>query len=270
MPPHKNESHWKDENVKKLAGAATFTDLCIHAETWTDSELEDLIDPDLAASTGKYRKMRNGTRPDDYTIGYIEDALRGKPVKIKEWRDHAYWPLLCSNHSGSKYIFNALRSIGDDLKQYIWSEWDPGEDYQCTRKSFDLDNIKRVAENKNFDALVILTAWAREAREQNIYEYNLRCAQYSKNVFADVVCSTPQLFIRWPLLLLQYANVIWRPPETEISEFWFKPNLPTLVNNILNIENEARAKGILLPPKHLVRQLNKNELNYLYSLPESH
>jgi len=225
---------------------------------WDVGELERLIDGrEYGDRTNRYRKMYEGTLSLNKTCRRIQKKLGGG--HLCEWKNHAYWGLLCSAKSGPEYTERALKTVKGGVQQYIWThQREKGFEYYSARIDTTMDVVKAVAKYHNFDALLTLTAWAREAREHNILRPNYQSASYSRKVFARAVCNTPQLFIRWPLLAYYYKHLIWSFPVTKVSEPWFLMEWDELPGEMEIEEKNARQRGIKLPPKEIFDLVNKN------------
>ena len=259
MPPYPNSSPLKDINIRKLVGSALYVEIALSTDMeWRTSVIEKLIDQDrYEEPMGRYRKMLYGIIPSNKICKRIQKKLQcGDLIK---WRNHPYWCLLCDSQSGHVYIEKALFTVKRSMRGYIWSEPDvvDAKD-RSTRIEPTLEVVKGVAAFKNLYALITLTAWAREAREHHFLRPNYQCALYSRKIFAHVICNTPHLFVRWPLLAKYYKNFIWSFPDSKASEPWFDMEWNELIDEIELEEEKARSKRIKLPPKHYFRHFNKN------------
>ena len=257
MPPYPKSSPLSDICIRKMIGSA-----CVAHITLLTYE-KNVLDPtnrqgirDLEAYYGQYSKMHQGTIPEEETCKSIEEE--GESDSLWMWKNHPFWHLLFMEQYGPKIIENALRTVRGSMQRYIWTvPPEKGFEYYSARYDITIDNIKAVAKYWNFHALVTLTAWAREARANNILMTNYHSAFYSRKIFAQVICNTPQLFIRWPLLAEYYKKLIWVFPQSEVSEPWFNLEWDKLMDEMEIEEKKARNRGVKLTSKHIFRRINK-------------
>jgi len=268
MARHSKDSPFYEKNIRILAGSAIFVEVALTAGgLWRDTDLDDFINDKNGYEkdnySGLYRKMLQGTITENHVCRRVQKTLNGGELKF--WRDLPYWGLLRSNGTYGTHIDKTLKSIQSRVRHHIWSiPFDKGEHKYSSRAYTSLDSIKAISKYKNLDALLTLTAWARESREQNILVPSYQCAQYTRKIFAYTVCHTPHLFIRWPLLVEQYKNQIWSYLDTDMSENWLEINLNNLIDEIHTEEKKARKEGIKLPPLQLVRRINREYLIYTH------
>ena len=256
--PYPNTSPFKDDSVRVIAGSACYVETAISAgQEWDTNKLELRIDNrGLGDRTNKYRNMHEGSIPNRITCKKIPDQLGAG--NITTWRNHPLWALLCSHIKEDKHIDTALKSITSGIRRYIWVDPpEKGEENTSDRFDSSLDLIEVIAPHNNLDALIILSAWAKEARKINIHKTHYQCAQHTYDIFPKVVCSRPHLFIRWPLLLEKYIETVWKPNNTNNSKPWFKVELNTLICNIKKQEKIARRQQIGLPPEKVMNRINK-------------
>jgi hypothetical protein len=230
---------------------------------WNTTQLERAAYGKDGGITHAFKTMYQGSVPGTTTCKVINKGLnrysknRVNRCNTYAWRNLAYWGLLNSDQPGSTYVGKALRHVNSGLKRYIWI--DPPEkpaENPSSRFDLTLDLIEAVAEHKNFHALLTLTAWAREAIDMKIHRQHYHCARYSRKIFAHAVCTTPHLFIRWPLLAERYRDLIWTPPISDVSVPWFTIKWEELLEEIEREEELAREKNLPLPPKDLFEELN--------------
>lgn len=260
MPKYKKGSHWNNISLRQLAGAACYVETAIKARVWDWDRLELMIDQrDYGERTGKYRKWVEGTLPRISSCRKVQNVLKCRYVE--RWRNQPYWRLFCSDQCRPENIDLALQSIQGDMQRYIWSIWpEKGETFRSVRSVTGLENIKAVAEYNNFNALVALTAWAREAHDLNILKSAYQASFYSRNIFARAVCNSPHLFIRWPLLAEMYKNLIWSPLIDGVSIPWMHDKWDELQEEMATEERKARQRGVKLPPKRIFEQINYIDL----------
>jgi len=212
--------------------------------------------------SGKFKRIRDdGNVPALSSCKYIQKSLKGG--NIVKWRSHPIWPLLCNHLTNAEYINKALKTIESRVRLSIWDiPYDLGDKKFSPRSEISPVAIKDVSEFRNFDALLTLTAWAKESRNGNILKSSWQCAEHLYNIFPQAICNTPHLFIRWPLLIEIYNESIWSQLESEVSYKWVKVDLSLLAQEIKKEEILARKRGIKLPPPHIVSSINKN--HYLF------
>ena len=115
----------------------------------------------------------------------------------------------------------------------------------------------------NFDAFFSLCAYARVPTGRFGFACDSEAAFSSRKIFCHVVCNTPQLFIRWPLLIQRYSELVWTSHDEDYHSSSSISDNKTLLNELLKHEKIARHNGIQLPPKQLVRRINKEELKII-------
>ena len=259
MPAYPRSSVLRDKSIRKMVGSAIYVDIAIAVnKEFGTTKLENLVNGrKLGDYTGQYRKMLQGIVPDPTSCKIIQKRTKGGCDLIL-WRDHPLWSLISQKQSTPDLIEKTLRLVNSSVKKYIWT-YPPEAGYN--RKSLRMDPsvslIKTVAEFNNFDAFLILTAWAKEAHDHKLIRNSYQSAIHTRKLFPRVVCNTPQLFIRWPLLAEQYRKNIWTAPKSEVSEPWFSMRLDEIADEIDIEEKIARENGVNLPPKHIFRSVNK-------------
>lgn len=262
MSRYKSNSYWLDIDLRKLAGSAIAIEAANAAEIIFDriSLVHEIEKRSNWKTTLNVEKMIKGTLPENDTCLKIQGLLNCNSLTY--WKNHPFWPLLSKHHFEPKFVQLALESVKGDIQRYVWNIWpEEDEDFKSPRKETSLDLIKTVASFENISALIVLTAWAREARYSNILRPNYQASLYCRKIFARVICRTPHLFIRWPTLALRYKSLIWSFPESDVSVPWMKNRWEELYDEILEEEKLARGSEVNLPPKREFRRINKSELS---------
>ena len=267
MPAYKRNSHFKELYIRKIAGSAIVADLAVVlGGAWNLTELELLIDGNpYGDNTGKYQHISDGRLPYDISCIRIQARL----LKILEydhdvlkWKLMPLWRLLYRVSPSFIHIQTALVSIQSEIKNYIWKN--PLEEVDINNpfsmQPITLENIEAIATFNNFEALLTLTAWARATQNARKYEMHYHCAKLIRKIFAHVVCNTPQLFIRWPILLQYYIEPIWFVDELSARQLL---NINQLESEIYQEECKAREIGIQLPSKYFFNQINKKDIYLL-------
>jgi len=272
MPSYSPNDPLKNFKIRQAVAGAVYTEIAITAGLqWEGLSIskpdkeQRKKNPDAERKgdySGQFKRTRDeGSVPKPESCKYIQKILKGG--NILKWRNHPLWPLLCNHLTNTEYIHEALKSIESRIRFTIWDiPYDVGDKKFSPRSEISLDAIKSVSEFKNFDSLLTLTAWAKECRNGNILRPNYQCTQHLYDIFPQVICKTPHLFIRWPLLLEIYNESIWSPPPSEVSIPWLVVNLPELAQEIKNEEKIARKLGIKLPPSNIVSRINKDHCLY--------
>ena len=241
-----------------MVGSAIYVETAISAKlTWNMSALEAQVEgEDRGELTGRFRRMCHGTIPTIRSCREIQKKL--KCGHLAWWRNFPYWALLSTTQSGPGYIENALREVEGPVKRCVWvNPPETGFPNQWLRYETSVDMVKSVAEYENVEALIILTAWAREARAHNHLRPSFQSALRTRQIFAKVVCHSPHLFIRWPLLAEKYRLLIWSTPDIDYSGPWFDMHWKDLPKEMENEARKATQHGVKLPPKKYFRQINK-------------
>lgn len=259
-----------DKDVRILAGSAMFTEIALRASgEWRSNKLEKLIEEQLASendiNTGRYRKMREGYISNDHSCKRIRKALGSG--RLKYWRDLPLWGLLSNCGYYNESIDRTLKSIHSRSRiyKYVWELSTENTKNQSPTLANLPQTVRiKVADYRNLDTLLILTAWAKETREQNHINESSIYGHVIIRIFAYTVCRVPHLFIRWPLLVDLYRQRIWSFWRDNMSEPWHEVPSNHLIDEIYEEEKAARMQGIKLPPPHLVRLINKPYFNKLY------
>lgn len=212
--------------------------------------------------SGQFKRTRDkGQVPDPDSCRHIQKTLKGG--NVLKWRNHPYWPLLCNHLADPSHIQDALKCIHSKVRHSIWSiPFDTGDKRFSPRSEISSESLEDVSRFCNFDALLTLTAWAKECKNGNIHRPAWQCARTLYDVFPQAICNTPHLFIRWPLLVEIYNESLWAFPESEVSIAWLQIDLPQLAQEIRHEETLARKRGVKLPPPNIVSRLNKD--HYLF------
>ena len=264
MATYNRLSQFRYKYLRKLCGSAIYAELAIACGgVWNRTELENLIDgKQYGEYTGRYRKMCNGTIPYETNCKNIQNQLevnQNHKCSIIKWRELPLWRLLSFLQPDTEDIKYTLLTIKGETRNYIWDVFPEEEQfkYLFSRKPYSKNYFESVAQLNNFEALLTLTAWAREARGFKDYSSHKYCAKYSRKIFAHAVCNTPQLFIRWPILYQYYIEPIWSLySNTDLKEL----KISEVQDEIYEEEKTARLKGVQLPPKKVFREINKSDI----------
>lgn len=254
-----------DEILRLLAGSACYAEIAIKTgKEWRDRHLEAAIKGETvkdASYTGLCHRLLKGTiwKPDNC---YRSQGMI-KNCNITLWLDHPIWGLLHNKSNHPHDINKALRLIKGRITKHVWEGSGLTKpEVPSLRREVSSESIIDVAQYRNLYSLIILTAWAIEARDNKIYTTHYLCAKHLREIFAEVVCRTPQLFIRWPYLAERYMQEIWRPPSGIKKNAWFSPDPYALVDEIEYKENIYRKLYKNLPPKNLMKKLNHKNQYY--------
>lgn len=263
MPPYPEDSPLKNWDIRVLVAAACYVEIAIATGCeWGPTRLELIIDGrEFDSQSGKYSRMLKGIPPKPVTISQIEPML--PTADILKWRNHPYWKLILDISPSHEDTWNALQTVKGELKKNVWVQGyidkladDEKQHYARSEPSLDL--IEIVAKHNNFDALLILTAWAREAREMNLLRPHGWLARHTREIFPHVIAHCPHLYIGWPILARLYKKIIWTTPHPEENVPWFDMRWKGLKQEINKKVKEARRNNIQLPPKERFDKVNKN------------
>jgi len=276
MPPRKKDSPFKEKDICVMAAGAIFVETSLSTanlwqqeypndDFWSNSILEKHIDhkgEDFDKDrTGRYDKLLTGIVSESDVLSDISTKL--KTNAVYKWRNLPLWGLLSGNTDKREYIHCALQMIEGDIRQYIWEDYPSNNSTSIlSRREISPDSIKKIAKFKSFDALLTLTALAIEANERWVLETQYLCAYHLRKIFAHVVCNTPHLFIRWPLLMENYRNMVWSQPFARPADpKWFNPDLDVLELEIMKQEKISRNNDVQLPPIQLIHKPHKKDLS---------
>ena len=261
--PYPQDSHLKDEEVRRMVVSACFANIALAAGgEWQPVRLEEKIDGrEYILQSGKYRRMAYGRVPRDSTAKELRQRL-GPKCRIRQWRDWPFWKLLMMRPLTHQDIENALLSVSHGLKGLIWVDLPQRQhlhDTRYPRYEPTREDIDEIATYKTKHGLCALVALAREARDQGILGIYIKCAQSSLEIFPQVVTQDPHLYICWKRLAKRLTQVIWQPKVTfSIEPRLIEKSLKTLPQQIRSLANEARERGIPLPPEDVVTRHNRN------------
>lgn len=261
MAIYPKSSHLYYPEIRKLVGSACFVEIAISlGGIWNPMEIEILLDgkgdnvvpPESKEGTGKYRKMLEGKVPSIASCKRIQKKMKGGHVLV--WRNHPFWNLFKPDALYFENITSALLCIEGKLNETIWDSRSPYRDRaESFRYEITLDLVKEIASFKNLGALVALTAFTREAKAQRFFRPAFWASKYSREIFPEVVCKEPHLFISWPRLLRLYDDLIWAPLETTESMPWFSADTEQILGDIEHWTKEFEKHGHQLPSKALIR-----------------
>lgn len=194
--------------IRKLAGSACATEFALKAvdrgnETrWNMSHLETLLYgrryPDIS---GLFDGMFDGRIPQPgafvrmnrFLDRRVKDANRPTfRADVLRWRDYPLWALLCTNQPGPDCIFAVLTNLRkESLRRrtgFGFARHEPGSMEHFMRfDSPSTKTIKEISQQHHQDALMLLTAWAKEAREARTLRIAANCAQATRSMFPRVV-----------------------------------------------------------------------------------
>jgi len=250
-----------------MVASACYVEIAIASKAeWNPITLEELIDNRYPGRfTGKYRKMIEGTVPNNKTCIDINEKLSDK-TNVIHWRDKPFWSLLHTSITGEQYI---------NKYEYLISRNWPGMEYhlsKVTNSEFMSQNTDRYWEEINYDEMLDMeelielgiifeifsgyTAWAREARERNLLQPMYHNSIITRKLFAKAICNTPHLYIRWPLLAKYYNKLIWTAPPTRTNIPWYDIKYNELEDEIIIEEKLARKRTVNLPPNNIFKTIN--------------
>jgi len=263
MSTYRKGSHFRDFYIREIIGSSIVADISVSLDgIWNRTELENIIDKrEHPSYTGTYRHMYNGRLPYNKKCKEIHDKLKkneNSKNTLAIWKNHPFWRLLYILKPTFDEINNALLCVDKKLHTYLWDnptgniEWD----FIFQRKHLTSEDIESIAQYENFDALIMLTALSREAHIRNDESIHYHCVLQTRKIFARVICNTPQLYIRWPVLLQFYIEPIW---FLESGKHYKILDISGLEEEIREEEKLAISKGVLLPPKNEFRNINKKE-----------
>lgn len=255
--PHSGNSHLNDELVRRMAVSACFAEIALAAGgEWNPSRLEEKIhNRSCGDLTNCYWRMTRGIVPNNRTVDRLENLLE-QSCQLLRWRDHPFWKLLMLQPLRHQDISAALLSIRSNIKRYLWVN--PPDDGltegRAPRYEASKEFVDQIAMHRTFDALVALTALAREARDRGTIRPYYMCSLKSFEIFPHVVTKHPQLYISWKSLAMRLDKVIWNPKAA--SSYDPRPPIKrsNLSKQIKTLADAAVAKGIPLPPQETLRR----------------
>ena len=260
-------TYYLDIPIKKLIGSAMYVAIAVALKReWSRYELEKIIDGRKPGHfVGKYVRLCNGIIFNDTTCKNINErmpTLTNGYFDVFFWKTHPFWKLLTNRQPNTDDINNALLMLRGDIRNYIWKAL-PQDTFSFridTRNHVSEELINNMAQIANFESLVALTALSREAHINQFYEVESKCIKAIRKIIVRAICFTPELYIRWPLLLLFYIEPVWH----HISVSYHRDlGISHLEDEIYEQEKIARSRGVLLPPKNLFRRINQKELKFL-------
>jgi len=266
MAQYSQNSPLSDVFIRKIVGSAIYAEIALAAGCrWQDTDLEEVIDKRFEHDkefTGIYRKMLLGVIPTNEICNRIQVNLGCG--NLIHWRDHPFWRILYPHQPTEEHIAATLKSTERHVFESIWPK-NPRKGFIFPKIHNSNDKYEQLAKFNNFSALISLSAYARVPIGQFLISSDSTAAKYSRKIFSRVVCNTPHLFIRWPFLIERYINLVWTSP---LGHYFIHSGSPekdchTLINEILKEEKASRKRGVNLPPKQLVRRINKDQLRFI-------
>lgn len=264
MARYKADSPLHEEILRILIGSAVLVEIVLSTnEIWDPRELEELINEGKNGYTNQYRKMLFGTVPGEEMCLQIAGVLgRGE---ILGWRNHSFWQIFCLafdkpiEHKTIMNFFWRAAEHGTFVTNRIFQE-------EVNNRWWEHPEvIVNVGYEHYFMQFAVYSAWARYSREKDMFQPWYQWALATRQLFAKAVCATPHLFIRWPLLALQYKKAFWDTPiSLHNKKQWFVLNWDGLLDEIESEEASARTRGIKLPPKSFFRKYNQRHLKSVY------
>lgn len=257
--PYSEDSPFKDEVIRIMAGSACYAQTAISAgNIWDFATLEEIIDgKEYPSQSGKYRRMLNGIIPGDSSILKIHDHVQDENCDLFHWRDHAIWPLLSLNPLTAQDIETALLSVTGKIREEVFDYFeldDEPTDYRLPRFKPDKESIQRIANYKNLDALLILIAYSREADASGVLQTYAVAAHHCLKIFPVVLVHYPQLYIRRKLLTDRLNELIWKPDGNYLVEPYINTSLPKLSIKMRPLVKAALKEGFSFPPERILRK----------------
>jgi hypothetical protein len=257
-------SIFNDKVVRQMIGKACYTEVAMCAGgIWKPAKLEEKINGEMyLGPSGHFQRMRNGVLPSDKSA---EERIHKKldwskrKCQIELWRDHPFWKLLSLEPLTYIDTERALMSVRGKVKHRIWYEvpsQDNSSELRYPRLKPEKEDIEKIAEYKNFDALLTLIAFAREAHGTGMLQTYTIAAHHALEIFPDVMIKHPHLYISWKLLASRLKQLIWQPEPSFIFEMRHQVSLPQLRKRINALDELARKQGTPLPPKELIDRYN--------------
>ena len=243
-----------------MVTAACYVEIALTAGgEWDPDQLEVLIDEKgYASHTGRYRRLFRGIVPSDQSALFVRLRLQNSCDLIK-WRDHAFWKLLSNRPLTHSDIKMALMTVTSNVKHYVWLPCRNNEKATSIRRIRplpDRESIKKIAKYRNFDALLILIAYAREGRDSGfMQEYGMTTSE-SLKIFPYAIARTPHLYICWKPLAKRLNALIWNPKRYFDVELKQKFSLSLLNDEIEELVDKARCRGTCFPPKDLMKRFD--------------
>jgi hypothetical protein len=254
-----------DPSLRELIGPALFVDLALATgEPWTVYKQEQAVSARLPPEPLNDASAENGKRfdpasmlkhmlrcrvPDGPNLEKLSAAFPNS--RLTCWRNHRYWQLLRYGAVDGQTIESALKALPAQHQALVFFR---GTRIPLASRFYAAHlNIDRFCELKDFDALVAVTALARDTRAPN--EDNAEAcwaAHVARKIFPHVVANTPQLFIRWRHLAIRYERLFWTGNET--AHLKRPSGQKDLEDQVLKCAALARSNGVRLPPDSMVKK----------------
>lgn len=263
MARYSKNSPFFSKKIRILAGSACYADLAVASGCiWDPCELEHLFDGNCEGFSGKYRKMPTGVVPKTETCEHIQGIEEN--ANLFYWRDLPLWILLSEHLIGTEQYNRLLDDAWDpeDEKHLLSNHAFLNHEGEIFREHtwYGLADIK----DRNFasiESLILHTARLRRAIDNDLLPLVCRYSVATLYILDKLIYKTPQLYIRWPLLVEIYRNDLW---PIKVPEFRLELEL-SFILKYLDYTNPKPSKYTSrYPPKHMHRRMNQQYLKYIY------
>lgn len=264
MARYKKGYFLEDPIARILSGSACLACIAIKSgDIWNFSYLENLLN--TAGYVGKFRKMVDGIVPTDQTFDAIENKINElvevkiPGISVMFWKYNPLWEVLFSKSTKNKHFGYFIDNLCDVPEHHTYlpnKGFYISETIRENETEYIEDNIQSYDDYVSFENLFMTTALARKALSNNQWHLQYRYGLTTRKIFPQAVSSTPQLFIRWPLLAKIYNDTFWSPPNEFRGKNWDIADWRSLESEINAYEKLARASGVQLPPHHVFNRIN--------------
>ncbi len=160
---------------------------------------------------------------------------------------------------GQEGIQAALLSVGEDVWQYIWNDQPPPyiTEFPYTRQETTINNIRKIVECENIDALFALIALARECRNYGMNELYFCLSCDTQELFPRVVGKTPHLYICWRALATRIRTVLWDPTGIKSPNPGLEIDLDEMEIKIEQLARATSKEGISFPSRGILERHNR-------------
>lgn len=207
MTAHKKNSIFVSLRAREIIGSALYVELVIAYSMlyrkdgleWHASTLESEIFGITSGERSKWiHRLYQGTISSDRRYKSLQRKVRGG--NFLYWKYFCLWPILFLPLVTSSEIDAALRYAKGIIQKHIWltpeQNFPKKDNILVARLSVDVRSIKSIAAFNNLSAFIVLSALAREARDNGMNIIHYQCASQTRKLFPTAICNEPRLFIR--------------------------------------------------------------------------
>lgn len=247
-----------DPRLREVIGAAIYAKLALALNQWGSTSLEkeflkcrDSTPPGRATTldpTNQFQQMVQGRVPEAVTLKVMEKVAGLEQASLQSIPTEPFWTLLQEADVSDLQVLAALDGLKGGTRDAIFEEAGvriPGQG--ALRSTVTLDVLDWLSEIGDFEALVALTAIARQFRTWRLLRETEWAGLRSRAVFPRAIASRPEFYFRWRHMALLFLERVWLPQLSPYSVPTFGNKWNELSADMTVAAMEARKLGTRLP-----------------------